>query len=60
MNNRDEARQQGTPLGHYRTQLLMEALHHNAGTITVANCTQWFRFMQPYLPRCINREVIEK
>ena len=62
MNNRDEARRQGIPLGHYRTQLLMEALHRNAGTVTVAKCTQWFLlflFMQTYLPRCINREVIE-
>ena len=42
-----------------KTQLLMEALQRNAGTITVAKCTQWFRFMQTYLPRCINREVIE-
>ena len=39
MNNRDEARRQGIPLGHYRTQLLMEALHRNAVTITVAKCT---------------------
>ena len=39
MNNRDEARRQGIPLGHYRTQLLMEVLHRNAGTITVAKCT---------------------
>ena len=44
---------------HYRTQLLMEALQRNARTITVAKCTEWFRFMQTYLPRCINREVIE-
>ena len=36
MNNRNEARRQGIPLGHYRTQLLMEALQRNAGTITVA------------------------
>ena len=40
MNNRDEARRKGIPLGHYRTQLLMEALQRNAGTITVAKCTQ--------------------
>ena len=59
MNNRDEARRQDIPLGHYRTQLFMEALQRNAGTIAVAKCTQWFRFMQTYLPRCINREVIE-
>ncbi|XP_074619610.1 uncharacterized protein LOC141878539 [Acropora palmata] len=59
MNNRDEARRQGIPLGHYQTQLLMEALQRNIGTITVAKCTQWFRFIQTYLPRCINKEVIE-
>ncbi|XP_044184248.1 uncharacterized protein LOC122964605 [Acropora millepora] len=59
MNNRDEARRQGIPLGHYRTQLLREALQRDIGTITVAKCTQWFRFMQTYLPRCINKEVIE-
>ena len=59
MNNGDEARRQGIPLGHYRTQLLMEALQRNAGTITVTKCTQWFCFMQTYLPRFINREVIE-
>ena len=41
------------------SSLMMEALQRNAGTITVAKCTQWFRFMQTYLPRCINREVIE-
>ena len=59
MSNRDEARRQGIPLGHYRTQLLMEALQRNAGTITVAKRTQWFCFMQTYLPHCINREVME-
>ena len=59
MNNRDEARRQGIPLGHYRTQLLMEALQRNTGAITVAICTQWFRFTQTYLPRRINKEVIE-
>ena len=60
MNNRDEARRHGIPLGHYRTQLFMEALQRtNIGTITVAKCTQWSRFMQTYLPRCINKEVTE-
>ena len=39
MNNRDEGRRQGIPLGHYRTQLSMEALQRNTGTITVAKCT---------------------
>ena len=59
ISNRDEARRQGIPLGHYRTQLLMEGLQRNGGKITVAKYTQWFRFMQTYLPRCINGEVIE-
>ena len=31
--NRDEARRQGIPLGHYRTQLLMEALQRNIGKV---------------------------
>ena len=59
MNNRDEARNRGLALGHYRTQLLLEALNRNIGTITPAKSGQWFRFMQTYLPRCINREFIE-
>ena len=57
--NRDEARNRGLALGHYRTQLLLEALNRNIGTITPAKSGQWFRFMQTYLPRCINREFIE-
>ena len=32
----------------------------DVGTITVAKCGQWFRFMQTYLPRCINNEAIER
>lgn len=59
MYNREEARRQGIPLGQYRTQLLMEALHRNVGAITVAKCGQWYRFMQTYIPRSINREHIE-
>ena len=54
-----EARRQGFALGNYRTQLLVQALQRNIGTITVAKCGQWFRFMQTYLPRCINNEAIE-
>ena len=38
---------------------LIQALQRNIGTITVAKCGQWFRFMQTYLPRCINNEAIE-
>ena len=59
MCNRQEARRQGIPLGQYRTQLLLEALHRNVGTITVAKCGQWYRFMQTYIPRSMNREQIE-
>jgi len=59
MNDRDEARRQGIALGHYRTQLLLQALQRSIGTITVAKSGQWFRFMQTYIPRCLNREVIE-
>ena len=59
MGDRDEAIARGIPLGEFRTQLLLEALQRSIGTITPAKCTQWYRFMQTYLPRCINREVIE-
>ena len=46
MNDRAEARRQGLALGNYRTQLLLQALQRNIGTISVAKCGQWFRFMQ--------------
>ncbi|XP_068727927.1 uncharacterized protein [Montipora capricornis] len=59
MNDRAEARCQGLALGNYRTQLLLQTLQRNIGTITVAKCGQWFRFMQTYLPRCINNKAIE-
>ena len=47
------------PLGDFRTQQLLEALHRNIDTVTAAKCAQWYRLMQTYLPRCLNREVIE-
>ena len=59
MNNREEARRQGIALGNYRTQLLQQDLQQNIGTITAAKCGQWYRFMQTYLPRCLNNEAIE-
>lgn len=59
MNNREEARRQGIALGNYRSQLLQQALQRNIRTITAAKCGQWFRFMQTYLPRCLNSEEIE-
>ena len=59
MDDRDEARVRGIPLGEYQTQQLHEALHRNIDTITAAKSAQWYRFMQTYLPKCLNREVIE-
>ena len=47
------------PLGDFRTQQLLEALHGNIDTVTAAKCAQWFRLMQTYVPGCLNREVIE-
>ena len=59
MDNRDEARAQRIPLGDFRTQQLLQALHRNIDTVTAAKCAQWYRLMQTYLPRSLNREVIE-
>ena len=59
MRNRDQAIARGIPLGDCRTQLLLEALQCSIGTTQLAKCMQWYRFMQTYLPRCMNREVIE-
>ena len=59
MDDRDEARVRGIPLEEFRTQQLHEALHRNIDTITAAKSAQWYRFMQTYLPKCLNREVIE-
>ena len=48
MNDRNEARRQGIALGDniYRTQLLLQGLQRNIGTITAAECGESFRFMQ--------------
>ena len=59
MGNGDKAIARGILLGEFRTQLLLEALQRSIDTITLVKCTQWYRFMQTYLPRCMNREVIE-
>ena len=37
----------------------LQALQRNIGTITAAKCGQWYRFMQTYIPRCLNNEEIE-
>ena len=59
LDDRDEARVRGIPPGEFRTKQLHEALHRNIDTITAAKSAQWYRFMQTYLPKCLNREVIE-
>ena len=52
MDNRDEARARGIPLGEFRTQQLLEALHRNIDTVTATKSAQWYRFIQTYLPKC--------
>ena len=59
MDDRAEARRLGIPLGELRTRLLLDALQRCIGVITAAKAYQWFRFMQTYLPRCLNGEEIE-
>ena len=41
MDNRDEARVRGIPLGEFRTKQLLEALHRNIDTVTAAKSAQW-------------------
>ena len=59
MDDREEARRLGIPLGEMRTRLLLNALQRCIGVITAAKAYQWFRFMQTYLPRCLIGEEIE-
>ena len=59
MNNREEAGRQEIALGNFRTQLLLNTLQRNIGTITAAKCGQWNRLMQTCIPRCLNSEEIE-
>lgn len=59
IDDRDEARRQGIPLGEYRQRILLEASQRNMNTITAAKCAGWYRFMQTYVPRCLNREHFE-
>ena len=59
MDDRAEARRLGIPLGEMRTRLLLDALQRCIGVITAAKAYQWFRFMQTYLPCCLNGEEIE-
>ena len=59
MDDRAKARRLGIPLGEMRTRLLLDALQRCIGVIIAAKAYQWFRFMQTYLPRCLNGEEIE-
>ena len=45
MDDREEARVRGIPLGEFRTKQLHEALHRNIDTITAVKSAQWYRFM---------------
>ena len=59
MDDRAEARRLGILLGEMWTRMLIDALQRCIGVITAAKAYQWFRFMQTYLPRCLNGEEIE-
>ena len=59
MDDRAEARRLDIPLEEMRTRLLLDALQRCIGVITAAKAYEWFRFMQTYLPRCLNGEEIE-
>ena len=59
MDDREEARRLGIPLGEVRSRLLLDALQRCIGVITAAKAYQWLRFIQTYLPRCLNGEEIE-
>ena len=47
LNDREEVRRQGIPLGDYRQQILLES-RAKKHTVTARKCAQWFRFMQTY------------
>ena len=59
IDDREEARPQGLPLGEHRQRIVLAASQRNMNTITAAKCAGWYRFMQTYIPRCLNREHIE-
>ena len=60
MDERAEARCLGILLGAMQTRLLLDALQRYIGVTTAAKAYQWFRFMQTYLPHCLNGEEIER
>ena len=59
MDDRAEARRLGILLGEMQTRSLLDTLQRCIGVITAAKAYQWFRFMQTYLPRCINGQEID-
>ena len=59
MNNRAELRRQGIVSGHFCTQLLLQALQRNIGTIMSAKYEQWYEFMRIYISGYLNHEEIE-
>ena len=59
IDNREEAWRQGLPLGEHRQRIVLAASQRNMNTITAAKCAGWYRFMQTYISRCLNREHIE-
>ena len=60
MGDRDAARNRRISFGEFRTHLL-DALH--AAKYRYNNCSElreiWYRFMQTYIPRCLNWEAIQ-
>ena len=59
MDDRAEARRLDILLREMQTRSLLDTLQRCIGVITAAKAYQWFRFMQTYLPRCLNEEEIE-
>ena len=59
MDNRNEAKFVGITRGISNAKSRFEALRRNLDTVTAAKCAKGYRFVQTYLPNCLNREVIE-
>ena len=59
MDDRAEVRCLGIQIGEMRTRLLPDAHQRCIGVITADKANKWFRFMQTYLPRCLNGKEIE-
>ena len=56
IRDRNEARNQGISL---RQRIMLEAAQRNMNNITHVKCAAWYRFMQTYIPRCLNHENID-